>query len=279
MAVARPESLKDFDLFLPDPGRLRGHIHDPDLGHVRVRRAMRRKNCNARGRVRTRFRELFPRPVNEEEYSWADYGVDLEIARYEALALGEEEEADEEGADAYDFPFGANRPIVSRVTVPWTSKDTSRLELFVDECMGYFTGIVREGRKPRPNPPATLSEVVPTLYTRGNGDGTAIHLFAVPTHANALDDRIAARVRELAVDPSLWGYCCIYVFHWPGDILRDEPSQDGLLIRAGDRKEPRGLLRFQRLQTDGKGTIVGLAPPLFVREPPSWFAADHEEME
>ena len=149
-----------------------------------------------------------------------------------------------------------------------------RLGLFVEDCIGYFTGLVPEGGKPRPNPPATLSEVAPTLYTRSDDDRTAIHLFAAPeADAKALEERIAAHARDLAADPSLWGYCSICVYHWPGGVLRDEPPQDGLLIHATDRAEPRGILLFHPLQIHEAGTIVGLLPPLLVKAPPSWFAA------
>jgi hypothetical protein len=58
-----------------------------ELGGVRVRFLHRRKIGPERSRAHRRLRELVPLPKREEEsYSWADYGIDLEIARFEEAA-------------------------------------------------------------------------------------------------------------------------------------------------------------------------------------------------
>jgi hypothetical protein len=51
LKFAREEGLRDFDLFLMGRSGMLGALHDPDLGHVRIRWIARRKNLNARPRA------------------------------------------------------------------------------------------------------------------------------------------------------------------------------------------------------------------------------------
>ena len=53
-------------------------MRDAELGDVRLRRAVRRKNYGARRRARLLLGELFPRSDDKDEYSLADHAVDLE---------------------------------------------------------------------------------------------------------------------------------------------------------------------------------------------------------
>ena len=57
-----------------------------ELGGVRLRKVHRRKCLIERQRAWRRLRELVPLPaVEQDTYSWADYGVDLEIERLSSV--------------------------------------------------------------------------------------------------------------------------------------------------------------------------------------------------
>lgn len=83
--TARAEGLRDFDVCLCDRVSMRVPAVPPELGHVRVRRVRRAKNIIARRRAHQRLRELVPGPPrDDDDYSLADLGVDLEILAFEA---------------------------------------------------------------------------------------------------------------------------------------------------------------------------------------------------
>lgn len=82
--IAHAEGLRDFDVFLSNRvGTLLPEI-PPELGHVRIRWVRRAKNTIARQRAHQRLRELVPgRPRDDDDYSLAELGIDLEILAFE----------------------------------------------------------------------------------------------------------------------------------------------------------------------------------------------------
>jgi hypothetical protein len=85
LAVARNEQLRDFDILLTSRVRKPTDEVRHEFGQLRLRLVARRKNVPARKRAHLKLRERVPRPPrSDDEYTLADYGVDLEIASFNA---------------------------------------------------------------------------------------------------------------------------------------------------------------------------------------------------
>lgn len=86
IAAAREAGLRSVVICSPDRLPQPAPETAEELGGARVRWVHRRKNLLERKKAVRRLRELVPLPArDEEQYSWADWGVDLEIERLSGL--------------------------------------------------------------------------------------------------------------------------------------------------------------------------------------------------
>lgn len=95
LSVVGETAITDLDIFMAHRWKHLPLQIPSGMGHLRVRWIAHRKNQGAHGRARARLCEIVPRPLREEDsYSLADLGVDLEIAGFEeaaASAAGDEQ--------------------------------------------------------------------------------------------------------------------------------------------------------------------------------------------
>ncbi len=81
--VARAEGLRDFVVRLSQKVRPGPHEVPSDLGDVRFRVMTRNNRGNAKQHAHVALRQLVPLPEKDDDTdSWADLGVELEIAAY-----------------------------------------------------------------------------------------------------------------------------------------------------------------------------------------------------
>jgi hypothetical protein len=84
IAAARERTLHSVVIASPDRLPKPAEAVCKELGDVRTQWIHRPKNLIERQRAHRRLRELAPLPPRlKEEYSWVDWGIDLENARFE----------------------------------------------------------------------------------------------------------------------------------------------------------------------------------------------------